>query len=197
MKTSIKTLFATALTALFLTTSAFASFENDTPKSTVAATAMNVNMVVTSGNVDVYLIHGNKENIKVVPFGNEEAKVSIKKKGGKLFISSVDNNRVTVYVYLKDLKRIDASQNTTVSTQGDFNLDALQILLKDNARANVKAHTTSLYTVIKDHSKLKLSGTTLQHQLVKGEYVKLKMDKFNSGKTQTMTVKSSYAANKK
>ena len=121
---------------------------------------MKVNMVVVSGDVDVYLIHSDKEDIKVVPFGDKEANVSFKKRGAKLFINSTEAERATIYVYLKDLKRIDASNTAMVKTKGDFNMDALQIFLKDDAKANVHVNTKSLYTVIKDQSSLKLSGET-------------------------------------
>jgi hypothetical protein len=194
MKTSIKTVFATALTAVILSTSAFTTFANDTIKGpTVKASAMKVNMVVVTGDVDVYLIHSDKEDIKVVPFGDDEANVSIKKLGAKLLINSKEAERATIYVYLKDLKRIDASNTAMVKTQGDFNLEALQIFLKDNAKANVNVNAKSLYTVIKDQSNLKLSGKSAVHILEKAEFATLKMHKFNAERTEALTVKPSYA----
>ena len=197
MKTSIKTVFATALTAIFLSTTAFTTFAIDTPKqATVKASAMKVNMVVVTGDVDVYLIHSDKEDIKVVPFGDNEANVSFKKRGAKLFIESPEGERATIYVYLKDLKRIDASNTAMVKTQGDFNLEALQIFLKDDAKANVHVNTKSLYTVIKDHADLKLSGKSDVHMLEKSQYASLKMHKFEAGKTEAKTLKPSYAAMK-
>ena len=198
MKTSIKTVLATALTAVFLSTTAFATFATDTPKDpTVKASAMNVNMVVVTGSVDVYLIHSDREDIKVVPFGENEANVSIKKRGPKLFINSGQAERATIYVYLKDLKRIDASNTAMVKTKGDFNMDALQIFLKDDAKANVNVNTKSLYTVIKDQSDLKLTGKSDVHILEKAEYASLKMHQFNAGKTEAITLKPTYAAIKK
>ncbi|MEJ5963045.1 GIN domain-containing protein [Pedobacter immunditicola] len=198
MKTSIKTVFAAALTAIFLSTTAFTTFATDTPKkATVKASAMKVNMVVVTGDVDVYLIHSDKEDIRVVPFGDNEANVSFKKRGAKLFISSPEAERATIYVYLKDLKRIDVSNTAMVKTQGDFNLEALQIFLKDRAKANVNVNTKSLYTVIKDESDLKLTGESAVHILEKAEYATLKTHKFNAGKTEAKTLKPGYAAMKK
>ncbi|MEJ5964130.1 GIN domain-containing protein [Pedobacter immunditicola] len=195
MKTSIKTAFATALTAVLLATTAFTTFATESPKkATVKASAMKVNMVVVTGDVDVYLIHSDKEDIKVVPFGDNEANVSFKKRGPKLFINSAEAGRATIYVYLKDLKRIDASNTAMVKTRGDFNMDALQIFLKDDAKANVNVNTKSLYTVIKDQSDLKLTGQSDVHILEKAEYATLKMHHFNAGKTEAMTSKPTYAA---
>ena len=198
MKTSIKTAFATALTAVFLSATAFTTFATDTPKTaTVKASAMKVNMVVVTGDVDVYLVHSDKEDIQVVPFGDNEANVSFKKRGAKLFINGSEAERATIYVYLKDLKRIDASNTAMVKTQGDFNLDALQIFLKDDAKANVHVNAKSLYTVIKDQSDLKLTGKSDVHILEKAEYANLKMHHFNAGKTEAITSKPTYAAIKR
>jgi len=198
MKTSIKTLFATALSVLFLSTVTFTTFANDSVKTKkVPATDMKVNMVVVSGSVDVYIIQSDHENIRIVSNQDVEPMVSIKKLGAKLLIDGADNERVTMYVYLKDLKRIDVSEQSTVKTQGDFNLDALQILLKDDAKANINVKTKSLYTAVKDHSSLKLSGSTLNHQLIKGDLAKVKMHEFNADKTQASSLTPSYAANKK
>jgi hypothetical protein len=198
MKTSIKTLFATALSALFLSATAFTTFANDSVGTKkVPATNMNVNMVVVSGPVDVYLIQSDHENIRIVSTHDAEPALSIKKKGAKLLIEGADNERVTMYVYLKDLRRIDASEQSTVRTQGDFNLDALQILLKDDARANVNVTTKSLYTELKDQSALKLSGATASHHLKKGSLAKIKMHEFNADKTEATSLTSVYASSKK
>ena len=198
MKTSIKTLLATGLTALVLSSAAFTTFANDTTKKkTVSAKEMNVNMVVVTGDVDVYLIQSNKEDIKVVPFGDGEVNIDFKKSGAKLLINNAGNNRATIYVYLKDLKRIDASNTAKIKTQGNFNLEALQIFLKDDAKANVKVNTKSLYTVIKDQSNLKLSGTAGDHQLVKAELATLKTQHFHAIKTNANTLKPTLAANRK
>ncbi|WP_432710117.1 GIN domain-containing protein [Pedobacter sp.] len=197
MKTSIKTLFATALSVLFLSTSAFTVTANDSVQTKkVSATNMNVNMVVVSGPVDVYLIQSDHENIKIVSINNEEPALSIKKNGSKLVIEGAENERVTMYVYLKDLKRIDASEQATVRTQGNFDLDALQILLKDDARANVNVKTKSLYTELKDKAALKLSGSTGSHHIKKGSLAKIKMHDFNANETQASSITAAYAASK-
>jgi hypothetical protein len=195
MKTSIKTLFAAGLSLLVLSTSAFTTSANDSiGTKKVPATNMKVNMVVVSGPVDVYLIQSDHENIKIVSNHEEEPKISIKKAGAKLIIEGAENERVTMYVYLKDLKRIDASEQSTVRTQGDFNLDALQILLKDDAKANVHVETKSLYTVVKDQAALKLSGSARTHELKKGSLAKIKMHEFNADKTEASSLSVAYAA---
>lgn len=196
MKTSIKTTLATALALVFSVSTAFTTLATErTGEPTVSASKMNVNMVVVTGDVDVYLIHSDKEDIKVIS-NNTDANVSVKKRGAKLYIQGSKSERVTMYVYLKDLKRIDASNTAYVKTQGDFKLSALQIFLKDTAKANLNVNTESLYTVIKDHSNLKLKGSTTTHDLIKGAYANLKADDFQADSTNKIASKTAYAANK-
>ncbi len=111
-----------------------------------------------------------------------------------MFVNSKDDERATVYVYLNDLKRIDASNTAVVKTNGDFRLDALQIFLKDEAKANIHVNTKSLYTVIKDQSSLKLSGESGSHFSEKTAKATLKMHNFNAAKTEGLTVKPGLAA---
>lgn len=196
MKTSIRTALATALTAIILSSTTFTTFATDRIKNPSAEnTISGVDMVMVTGNVDVYLIQGDKEAVKVTPIESEEVKISIKKKGNKLFIDGAGPERRTVYVYVKDLKRIHASKASMVKTQGNFKLGMLQVFLLDAARANLSVSTTSLYTVVKDHSKLKLNGSAGQHILVKDKLAIIKTDKFMADKTQGSATVPSYAVN--
>src|SRR5690606_3963171 len=104
MKTSIKTTLATALALVFSVSTAFTTLATErTGEPTVSASKMNVNMVVVTGDIDVYLIHSDKEDIKVINNGTTDANVSVKKRGAKLYIQGSKSERVTMYVYLKDL----------------------------------------------------------------------------------------------
>lgn len=198
MKTSLKTLFAAACTAIILSSTAFSTFARDEIKNPSTTTTISgVNMVMVSGNVQVYLMQRDQEGIKVSGLQEEAVKVSIRQIGPKLFINSNQKEQVSVYVYVKDLKRIDASKLASVKTQGNFNLDVLQIFLHDHAKANINVVTGSLYTVIKGHSILKLSGSTGMHESVKDQLAKLKIDHFNAKKMQSITTETTFAFNKK
>lgn len=186
MKTAIKTLFATALTAIVLTSSAFASFAKDGEKNTLSLSkASGYDMILVKGNVKVYLKQAVKENIKV--FTNEATdQVSVQQIGRKLVISSTASTPAEVYVSVKDLKRIDVSDEAYVKTDGDFNLSVLQVFLEGRAQANVNAKTGGLYTMIKGHSVLKLSGSTNEHILVRGEESILNVSKLTALKTSSV-----------
>lgn len=182
MKTAIKTLFATALTAIVLTSSAFATFAQDGTKKTSGLPAFS--MIQIKGNVKLHLRQGFKESIRVET-ANTNDDVTVEAVGQKLFIDSKEFIPADVYVTVKDLKRIDASGQTVVSTNGILNSEVLQIFLQDDASASVKVNSLDLYTVIKGNSNLKLAGTSAQHVSIKDRGSKLNTANFAALKTKT------------
>nr|WP_068889951.1 DUF2807 domain-containing protein [Pedobacter panaciterrae] len=186
MKTLAKTLFASALTVIFLTSTAITTFANGIDKQTTEfATPMTFNKVKVSGNVKVILVQSKRERIEVINGDYNLDKTSIKRLGYTLVINSTEANQITVLISVNDLQRIDASDRAIVKTDGKFDVKYLQVFLKDNARASVKANTESMYTYIKDHANLKLSGTTADHNLVKDDISKLDTDQLVALKTTT------------
>lgn len=199
MKTLAKTLFASALTLVFITSTAITTFANGIDTKTVeVAVPMTFNKVKVSGNVKVVLVQGKKERIEVINGDYNLDKTSIKRLGYTLIINSTEANQITVLVSLNDLQRIDASDKAIVKTDGKFDVKYLQVFLKDDAKATVKANTESMYTYIKDHADLKLSGTTADHNVVKDDISKLDMDNLVALKTTTTPLNQiMVAANKK
>jgi len=180
MKTTIKTLFATAMTAVILTSSAFTTFAKEKEKNPLSLiTSSSLNMITVKGNVKVYLIQGVKEDIRVITDQQGE-KVSLKRDGKKLVISSTENNRAIVYLTVKELIRIDAADHAIVKSSGDFNLTNLQIFLQDDAKVDMDVKAQDIYTVIKDGSSLKLSGSTSLLTAVKDGISKLNTKNFSA-----------------
>lgn len=187
MKTSVKTLIVSALTAIVLSSSVYASVAAD--KNThffAVSTEIDFNKVVITGNVNVELIQSDKQKVLIYENYNK-ATTSVTQKGDKLFINSKEEEPINIVVYVKDLQRIDVSNTATVKT-GKFSSSVLQVFLKDRARAFVSAEIGSLYTVIKDNSELKLRGTTKDHVSVKGRVAKLKTDSFAALNTTSSQV---------
>ena len=179
MKTAIKTLFATALTAIVLTSSAFTTFAKDADKTPSAISAVSgFNMIKVTGHVTVYLTQGTKEKIRVESEDQNESKVSFKREGKKLLISSEDGQTATVYLTVKDLQRIEASEQSIVKSTGRFNLPVLQIFLKDNAKADVNVTAQDVYTVVVNPSSIKLSGCADRHISVKNDASTLNVTRF-------------------
>lgn len=174
MKTSIKTLFASALTAIILTSSAFTTMAKEKSPSSKSAN-VKFNKVVVTGNANVILIQGNTEGVKSYD-EIQASSNSIQQKGYTLYINSTDKS--TIYVHVKDLQRIDAAETATIKTRGSFDLAVLQIFLKDSAKANVNATIGSLYTEMSGKSDLKLSGSSTEHHLVRNDVSQLNQTDF-------------------
>lgn len=187
MKTSVKTLIASALTAVVLTSSAFTSMAaKHIPSHFAVSTEIDFNKVVITGNVNVELVQSEKQKVVIYEAYNKET-TSVVQKGDKLFINSKEAEPINIIVYVKDLQRIDASNTVTVRT-GKFSSSVMQVFLKDKARASVSGDIGSLYTLIKDNSELKLKGTTKDHVSVKGRVAKLKTESFAALKTTSSQV---------
>lgn len=188
MKTSLKTLFASALTALFLISSAFAAVAaGKGPNPPLIAQLIAYNKVIVSGNVKLTLIQSGRQHVVMYEEYNK-ATTTVAQKGDKLYISSTEKQPVNIVVYIKDLQRIDACDKASVTTRGKFSSPVLQVFLKDGATAFVNGDTESLYTVIKDNSELRLKGSSKDHILVKGKVAKLNVNSFAALKTTTTSV---------
>lgn len=192
MKT-LKTVLASALTAIVLSTTVFASFAAELKQPLgVAAANPEIKKVIVTGNTKVFLVQSNEEWVSM-----DESylnKVSIKQIGNTLTISSSEELPAVVTVYVKDIFRIDAADQAVVKTAGKFNTKYLQVMLKGDAVARIKTNTESLYTVISDHGNLELLGTTKNHILKACKVAKLKMDKFAALQTERITHESELAA---
>lgn len=197
MKTSAKTLFASVVTAIVLSTSALSSNAAEMVKNPIAfSSKIDFNKVVVKGNVHVELIQADRQHVMVYEEYNKNA-TTIEQKGDKLFITSEESQPITIVVYVKDLQRIDVSNTATVITKGKFSAPVLQVFLKDQASADVNAVIGSLYTYTIDKSALKLRGTSTDHVLVKGKVARVKMDDFASANTRTQDLDESYLASAK
>lgn len=182
MKTLTKTLLSTMLVLFVLTAIA----------TTTLASSFSFNKIKITGKVKIELVQGEREKIEV--YGDYSSKnTSIKRQGYTLIVKSSEYQPVTIRISVADLQRIDASGDVVVETIGKFNLKYLQIFLKDNAKANVKATTESMYTFIKDRSDLKLSGATLDYTSVRDSVSKLTLEHFVAVKTTNNSVAEAMA----
>jgi len=187
----MKTLFNTVLKSGSIAIILLASVFSLTATAATVTAEMGINnqdikKVIITGNTKVILIQGPKEHVTMDELDLE--KVSLKQVGNTLTISSNESSPVTVFVYVKDIYRIDASDNSSVRTSGNFNLENLQVMLKDDASARVKATTGSLYTTINDRAKLELIGTSESHVSRLAGLAKMDTDKFAAVKTDYVAV---------
>ena len=192
MKTSIKTLFAAALTLVVLSSSAFAATDVVSNNVTVLNQVKNINKIEVNGNVEVLLVQAATESVKVYD-SYYSKNALVQEKNGVLRISSFQKEKLTVAVYVRELSSIDAADNASVKTFGKVGFVALTINLKDQATANINANTISLTTSVKDNAVLKLSGTTTDHYAVLGSQAKMSMEQFAAENTSVKTIAPVYA----
>lgn len=188
MKTSIKTIIATSLVALTLTTSTV--YANPIKKSTsVSARAVSVSSIkklYVSGNVEVVLVQNKNAKLLYTNEGTSEAVV--KKSGENLYISSQENTSgAKIILYVDDIYRIDATQDANVTTNGTLNLSYLQLFMKDNANIAINAQTQGLYSDIKNTAKLTLKGSTANYTVSMDKSARISIDSFKSAHTQMNT----------
>jgi len=194
MKTPIKNLFVAALTIVALSSASVVTSATEINSNRTALTHVkNINKIVVNGNVKLILVQDNKESVEVYDqYYSKNALVQ--QQGNELRISSFDKNTLTVIAHINNLSSIEASNTSTVSTSGKFNLLNLNVILKDQASAEINANTVSLSTMVKDSANLKLEGSTDDHTVVMGSQAKLKMEDFRAENTTISTTSKAVLA---
>jgi hypothetical protein len=182
MKNLFNTLIKASLVAVLLSGSLFASTASAAIVTiTKAASNPDIKKVVVLGNVKVTLVQNKSEFVTMDELFLD--RVSVKQIGQTLTISSTEKIPVSVTVYVKDIYRISVADQASVRTAGKCNFTNLQVIVKDDATARVKATTQSLYTVISDRAKLELLGTTVNHIYKMSGVAKIDTNKFAALKT--------------
>lgn len=196
MKTLINKVLKSSLVAIILLASLFSmNVSAATLTAHSGAAHPDIKKVVVTGNTKVLIIQNSNESVKMDEVDFD--KVSLKQVGGTLTISSSEKYPVTVIVYVKDIYRIDASGNASVRTEGKFKVNNLQVILKDDANARVKASTKSLYTVIGGHAKLELLGSSDSHVSKMDGFAQIDTDKLATLKTENGNALASVASIKR
>jgi len=190
MKTSITTLTKSLLAAVVLSASIFSTTVSAEEKQPVKISApKNFDKVMVSGNVEVTLVQNGREGVSYNDDNN--GKVKVIQDGSTLKISSADNSRAKITVNVKNIYRVQASDDAVVKTDGKLEVKYLQVFLKGNAVAQINSTTESLYTVMEEMSDLKLSGKTGNHIVVMGSTPTLNLDRFAALKTEMSAPKTS------
>lgn len=188
MKNLTKTLIATALTAVVLTSSVLTTFAAQPAASNVTPTSLSsVNRIWVSGNVKIVLTQGDVQSV-VGGENFDPSKTSVTTNGHTLYINSLEPGTVTLNITLKDLQRVEAYGESTVLTSNNIDVKNLQVFLHQNAFAKIKTTAESLYTVVKDNAVLKLKGAADQSTMVAsnmknvktGDFVSLRSESFAS-----------------
>ncbi|MET1056305.1 MAG: DUF2807 domain-containing protein [Pedobacter sp.] len=187
MKTLFNNLLKTGSLALILLASVFTlNASAATVTVDMGHGTPDIKKVIVTGSTRVILVQSDKEFVTMDSLDMKN--VAVTQLGSALTINSNESNPVTVTVYVKNPYRIDASGKSDVKTQGKFNLVNLQVILKDDATARVKATTGSIYTVINDRANLQLIGTTGKHVYQTADVAKMDTAKFAAVQTQNVSI---------
>jgi len=189
MKTSIKTLIATSLTAIVLSSALFTTSVSATEKEPEKNIKISdFKRISVKGNVELTIVQKGAIGISYNDDNYGTAKVV--HDGDALRITSTSSEKTKLTVVVNDIYRIEASENAVVKTDGKLSTKYLQIFLKGNAHADINTSSEGLYTVIADDADLKLSGSTDNHTLVMGKSQKLTIDRFAALKTNISSVET-------
>lgn len=204
MKTSIKNLFAAVLGLVVMSSSAFAtesgknnSNTNAKEKSfTILNEVKNINKIVATGNVEVFVVQASTESVKVYD-SYYSKNALVQQKDGVLRISSFEKEPLSVTVYVRNLTAIEAGNNAVVKTFGKVSFLTLDVVLKDKATADINAKTVNLYTSVTDNASLKLSGSTEEHFALMGTSAKMSTGQFIAGTSDIKSIAPKYVAQAK
>ncbi|TKC02042.1 GIN domain-containing protein [Pedobacter cryotolerans] len=192
MKTSIKNLFAVALTSLVLTSSAFAATDVKSNQVTILNQVKNISKIEVKGNVEIILVQATVESVKV--YDSYYAKNAlVQQQDGVLRISSFQKETLTVAVYVRNLSSIEAADNATVTTLGKVNFLSLDVVLTGKAKADLNTNTVNLTTVVKDNAILNLSGYTTDLYASMGANANLNLAQFKADCSSVNSIAPVYA----
>ena len=186
MKTSIKTLFATALTAIVLTSATAVNAAENNSSYTNITSVKNISKISISGNVKLILVQDAKESVQVYD-SYYTKNALVQQQNGELRISSFNKETLTVIAHVNNISSIEASNNSSVSTSGTFNLLNLKVSLNDLATADINTNTVNLNTVVNNGASLKLSGSTDSYTAVLGTIAKVNMNNFSAADSNVST----------
>ncbi|TSJ40645.1 hypothetical protein FO440_12925 [Mucilaginibacter corticis] len=164
MKTRIVTLI-TLLTIILSVTMASAATKNvDGNQAAVLVATNNINKIEASGNVEVYITNGDKDQVKV--FDKYYAKNAlVQDKDGVLRISSYTADKLVVLVTVADLHAITANDNATVKSYGTLAAIDLKVTLNNNAAAQLKLDAFAADITVNNRATANLSGNINDYSL--------------------------------
>jgi len=185
MKQRTTSLFAIGILALAISTTTVNATEVVNPTTTIYKNndQQTPKKLIISGNVEVTLVqdrdskklYTNEGTAKARVYTSDDAiEVSTKK--------TSETAKITLYV--GDVYRINISGNAVVKTKNTLNAQHLQVIIQDDAKAEISSKTESIYTKLSNESSLKLNGSTDFHSVSTNELATLNTNNFKASKTE-------------
>jgi hypothetical protein len=184
MKQRTTSLFAIGILALAISTSSVYANNEINPTVTYVTTNQEApKKLIISGNVEVTLVQDHESKKLYTNEGTAKARVYTT--DDAIYVSTKKNTETAkITLYVGNIYRIDIAGNAVVNTKNILNVQHLQIILQDDAKANISSKTESLYTKLSNECSLKLNGTTELHAISTNELASLNTKDFKAGKTE-------------
>jgi hypothetical protein len=164
MKTGIIT-FITLITILLSVNVTKAATKNtDGHQTAVLVATNNINKIEASGNVEVYITNGDKDQVKVYDKYYDQNAL-VQDKDGVLRISSYTAEKLVVLVTVSDLHAITANDNASIKSYGKLSVIDLSVVLNNNASAQLKLDALAANITLNNRSAANLSGNIFDYSL--------------------------------
>src|ERR1700761_2768544 len=149
MKTTIFSILAAAITTIGSVSTSNAA--------TTLANLGSFNKIEAHGNVEVYILKGDKNQVTVNnDYYTDNA--FVQNEDGTLRIASYKNEKLVVYVTAADVNTIEAFDNAEVKSNGTLQTLDLQVKLHDTAYANLKLDNIDADITVSDQAKADIAG---------------------------------------
>jgi hypothetical protein len=158
MKTGIVTLTTVAVIALSTTVSGATTINTHNNNNAIVNVAVNnISKIEASGNVEVYITNGDKDDVKV--FDKYYSKNAlVQTKDGVLRISSYGKDKLVVLVTVSDLRAITGYDNAVIKSKGKLSAIDLIVTLNNNASAQLNLDAYAASFTINNRATANLSG---------------------------------------
>ncbi|MES2377427.1 MAG: DUF2807 domain-containing protein [Bacteroidota bacterium] len=158
MKTRIVTLITLVAIAVSVSVAHATTTNNNNNNATAVNVAVNnISKIEASGNVEVYIVNGDKDEVKVYDKYYEQNAL-VQGKDGVLRISSYAKDKLVVLVTVADLRAITAYDNAVVRSQGKLSAIELNVNLNNNASAQLNLDVFAANFTVNNRSTANLSG---------------------------------------
>lgn len=165
MKTRIVTLITLLTIILGISVSSAATRNNSyVVQAPVVVAVNNINKIEASGNVEVYVTSGDKDQVKV--YDKYYAKNAlVQGKDGVLRIASYTADKLVVLVTVTDLHAITANDNAIVKSYRRLSLIDLNLVLNNSASAQLNFNALSANVTLNHRATADLSGSVIDYEL--------------------------------
>ena len=110
-------------------------------KEKLVVNAGNMAHIFIANDMDIILLPGSVDDISAFMDATASAKLNLKTSNNRMTISlkRLTKEKLTVYLYVNNLKSITAGNSTTIRTMGILNSAAIDVYIEGEAMAHVKS----------------------------------------------------------